>query len=148
LSNTDLLFLADALAGSSASANAGGPVHKALERETRIVSWEQSNYFGGLHPMTDGCAFPHLARLAPYEEYEPLQLPDPLAERLSDILLYVAESADRIGLPVQALALLTEPAVRQFSAQVKMSSISDWRSALQAMRAIDAGALIPFIEKN
>src|SRR5262249_52455599 len=138
----------DALPDSLLNQRAPGLLTDALAREKSVVQPEQVNYFGGVHPTTDGCAQPHLAKLAPYEDYENLFFIDPLAERLSDILLYLAESADRIGLPVQALALVAEPAVLQFSMRVKMSHATDWQSAIEAMRSIDLRALIPVLEKN
>jgi hypothetical protein len=148
LSSSDLLSLIDDLSKSPSSQRVSSVVATALTRETAVVQAEQMNYFGGLHPTTDGCSEPHLTKLAPYEEYENLLLPQPLAERLSDILLYLAEAADRLGLPLQGLAVLAEPAVQQFSTRVKMSHPNDWQSAIDAMRAIDLTALIPVLEKN
>ena len=113
-----------------------------------MVEPNQLNYFGGIHPGTDGCARPHLTRLAPYEEYENFYFTDPLTEHLSDILLYLAEAADRRGVPVQGLAMLAEPAVQQFSTKLKMSHPTDWQSAIEALRSIDLNALIPLLEKN
>jgi hypothetical protein len=148
LSNADSFFLADALSISPLGKRAQSILADAIARETIVVQTDQVGYFGGMHPRTDGCAQPHFARLAPYEEYENLLPVDPLAERLSDILLYAADAADRLGLPVQGLALLAEPVVQQFSMQVRMSHNTDWQSAIEAMRSIDLIPLIPVLDKN
>jgi len=148
LSNTDLFFLADALSTSPLSKRAHSILADAIAHETMVVRPDQVNYLGGMHPITDGCSQPHFTRLAPYEEYENLMSVDPLAERLSDILLYAADAADRLGLPVQGLALLAEPVVQQFSVQTRMSHTNDWQSAIEAMRSIDLVPLIPVLDKN
>jgi hypothetical protein len=148
LSNADFFFLADALSTSPVSKRAQSILTDAIARETIVVQPHQVDYFGGTHPGTDGCAQPHFTRLAPYEEYENLLFVDPLAERLSDILLYAADAADRLGLPVQGLALLAEPLLQQFSMQLKMSHNTDWQSAIEAMRSIDLVPLIPVLDTN
>ena len=148
LSNADFFFLADALSTSPVSKRAQSILTDAIAHETMVVPPHQLDYFGGTHPGTDGCAQPHFTRLAPYEEYENLMFVDPLAERLSDILLYAADAADRLGLPVQGLALLAEPLLQQFSMQVKMNHNTDWQSAIEAMRSIDLVPLIPVLDRN
>ena len=147
-SNADFFFLADALSTSPVSKRAQSILTDAIAHETMVVPPHQVDYFGGTHPGIDGCAQPHFTRLAPYEEYENLMFVDPLAERLSDILLYAADAADRLGLPVQGLALLAEPLLQQFSLQVKMSHNTDWQSAIEAMRSIDLVPLIPVLDRN
>ena len=148
LSNADFFFLADALSTSPVSKRAQSILTDAIARETIVVQPQQVDYFGGTHPGTDGCSQPHFTRLAPYEEYENLIFVDPLAERLSDILLYAADAADSLGLPVQGLALLAEPLLQQFSMQLKMSHNTDWQSAIEAMRSIDLVPLIPVLDRN
>jgi hypothetical protein len=148
LSNADFFFLADALSTSPLSKRAHSILADAIARETVAVQPNQVDYFGGMHIGTDGCAQPHFTRPAPYEEYENLLFVDPLAERLSDILLYAADDADRLGLPVQGLALLAESVVQQFSMHLKMSHSTDWQSAIEAMRSIDLAPLIPVLDRN
>jgi hypothetical protein len=143
---SDLFFLADAFIKSTEDNGLPGPVVSAYNAERRLVSLEQANYFGGYHAKTDGCARPHLTNLSPYEDYADLLLSEPLAERLSDVLLAVAESADRTGLPVEALGLLAENAVRQFSQKTKTLRREDWISAVDAVRSIDMGELVPSLE--
>src|SRR5262245_10015942 len=148
LSNADFFFLADALSASPLSRRAQSILTDAIAHETTVVQPNQVDYFGGMHPGIDGCTQPHFTRLAPYEEYENFLFVDPIAERLSDVLLYAADAADRLGLPVQGLALLAEPVVQQFSMQLKMSHSKDWQSAIEAMRSIDLVPLIPFLDRN
>src|SRR5262249_55271294 len=148
LSNADFFFLADSFSASALSKPAWSTLTDAIARETMVMKPDQLDYLGGIHPAIDGCAQPHFARLAPYEEYENLMFADPLAERLSDILLYAADAPDRLGLPVQGLGLVAEPLVQQFSMELKMSHATDWQSAIEAMRSIDLVPLIPVLDKN
>jgi hypothetical protein len=148
LSSSDLVFLADALASAPSPEMLASPTAVALRRATVLVSHEQSNYFGGYHVLTDGCAHPHLINLGPYEDFENLGTNVPLAERLSHLLLDLADAADREGLPVKVVALLAEAAVRRFAVLADMSTEFDWKTALEAMRGIDLNALLPLLEKN
>jgi len=141
------MFIADALIERT-DVKLSGPVLTSFRKEASITSSDQSHYFGGVHPTTYGCAEPHLMQLVPYEEYENLFSPQPLAERLSDILLYLAEAADRAGLPVEGLAVLAEPAVQQFSTRAKMNYLSDWKSAVNGMRSLDINSLMHLLDEN
>jgi hypothetical protein len=51
-------------------------------------------------------------------------------------------------LPVDAMSLLAEPAARQLSSKVHMTSKDDWMSAIEAMHDIDIKALIPSLQKG
>jgi hypothetical protein len=136
LSSGDLYFLADALMKLPEYEKLNGPVRSSFEITGKELS-VQHHYFGGFHRMTLACAHPHLVRLAPFEEYENDRMLEPLAERLSDILLDLAEAADRDGFGAQALARLAEPAVRQYSARIAGYGQRDWMSAIERMRSVD-----------
>src|SRR5262249_7949466 len=137
-----------ALASAPYPETSASPIVVALRRETVLVPREQTNYFGGYHVLTDGCAHPHLTNLGPYEDFENLRTNVPLAERLSHLLLDLADAADREGLPVEATALLAEGAVQRFAVLADMSTEFDWATALVAMHHIDLNALLPLLEKN
>jgi hypothetical protein len=91
---------------------------------------------------------PDLAILGPYEDYADLLRPEPVAERLSDILLEVAESADRVALPPAALGLLAEDVVREFAKKAKDIPTEDWVAAMGAIRSINVAELMPLLEKK
>jgi hypothetical protein len=137
LTASDLFFLADSFISTSADRGNSEVLVSAYTRELQLVPLQQIDYFGGIHTETAGCTHPHLVNSPPYEDYAEHFSPTPLAERMSDILLEVVESADRIALPVEAVGLLAESAVREFFRQTRSTPREDWRSAAHAMRAID-----------
>jgi hypothetical protein len=147
LGSGDLYFLADALMRVPEYAKLNGPVRSSFEIAGKEMSG-QHDYFGGFHRMTLGCAHPHLVPLAPFEEYENHRLLEPLAERLSDVLLDLAEAADRDGVSAQALARLAEPAIRRYSSRIAGYGQRDWMSAIETMRSVDLKTLSPGFERN
>jgi hypothetical protein len=147
LSPGDLYFLADALGSVPEYKKLNSPVRTAFET-SESEAFGQHQYFGGFHRRTLACAHPHLVRLAPFEEYENQQLLEPLAERLSEILLALAEAADRDGIPAQALARLADPAIRRYSLRMAGYGPRDWMTAIDMMRSVDLKALSPALERN
>ena len=57
-------------------------------------------------------------------------------------MLTLAESADRSGLPLEALALVAEPAVRHLALNAQMNNSADWRAALRAMSRLPLEELV------
>ncbi len=125
----------------------GSVVAQALENELMHTPPRQAEYFGGYHPETYGCIHPHLVPLGPYEDFENLRFATNISERLSHLLLNLAESADSAGVPSDALALLAEAAVREVASKNKMNDKDDWTAALEAMSKLDIQALLPGLEK-
>jgi hypothetical protein len=146
LSSLDLYFIADwfwcrhGAAGLSSHSLAG-----AIAREVKVTNPRQADYFGGFHGQTYGCVHSHLLQLGPYENFSHLGLLDPMSERLSHFMLDLAESADRAGLPLAAMAILAQPAVLRFAATSKMVNAADWRTAVEEMKSVQLESLVPLL---
>jgi hypothetical protein len=80
---------------------------------------------------------PHLAPLAPYEEYERHFFPMEIAERSAEMKLYLSELLDRLGLPAAAMSAFSEPVAQMVFRSVHMSDDHDWASVLAAFRSVD-----------
>jgi hypothetical protein len=148
LTSSDLFFLADAFLQSSAQNANSAPLLSAYNEELRRVPLEQAQYFGGIHTETAGCTHAHLMNVPPYEEFADRQTVTPIAERMSDILLELVETADRSGLPIEAVGLLTEHAARQFFAETRNTPKQDWLSSAQALSKLDMSAFVDVLEKR
>jgi len=149
LSSSDLYFLADGYwSRHSQDKWLQNPVTQALEMELKQTNLQEAEKLGGVHFVTYGCVHPHLIRLGPYEDYENYKFADNIAERLSHLPLNLAESADRAGIPVDALAILAEWAVREVALKAKMNDKDDWPVAVEAMNAIKVEDLVPLLEKG
>ena len=148
LTASDLFFLADAFIQPLTNEDLSPELLAAYAAERRLVPLEQTNYFGGVHAETGGCTHPHLMNLGPYEDYAEQLLTDPLGERMSDIVLEVIESADRVTLPVGALGMLVDSAVREFFKKTKTTPREDWLTSVQAMSAIDLATFMPLLERR
>jgi hypothetical protein len=148
LTSADLFFLAEAFIQTNLDKGNSAIMLDAYAAELHAVPLQSVNYFGGIHTDTGGCTHPHLLNSVPYEEYAELLFPVPLAERMSDILLEVVESADRSTLPVEVVGMLAESAVRRFFEKTRSTPREDWLSAAQAMSQIDLASLVPVLEKR
>jgi hypothetical protein len=146
LTASDLLYLADSFIKTPLAKGNSAGLLAAYEAELRQVPLQQLDYFGGIHTDSGGCAHPHLLNSVPYEEYADQIFPTPLAERMSDILLEVVESADRSNLPVEAVSLLAESAVRRFFEKTRNTPREDWLSAAQVMGQIDLASFVSVLE--
>jgi hypothetical protein len=69
-----------------------------------------------------------------------------MAERLSPIVLDLAAAADRLNLPLGALALVSETAVHDTARRSLMANRDDWRAALQAIRSLRLEPLLDVLE--
>jgi hypothetical protein len=80
--------------------------------------------------------------LSPYEDYENFRFADAMSERLSHLLLDLAAEMDRIGIPAEALAVLGEPAIREWARNARMNDRDDWMAALEGVSQIRLPQLI------
>jgi Tfp pilus assembly protein PilF len=76
------------------------------------------------------CSHPQLLRLAPYEFYEKLLMPDRLAARASEFKLSLAAYFDRTGLPASLLGTLAEPLALEIFRSMHLSDLRDWSSVV------------------
>ena len=143
LSSSDLYFLAERYWRRHGSKQlAESPLTLALQSLEQATHRARTQSFGGIHPSTYGCLHNHLLPLSPYEDYENFRLADAMSERLSHLLLDLAAEMDRIGIPAEALAVLGEPAVREWARKARMNDRDDWMAALEGVSQIRLPQLI------
>ena len=141
LSSSDLYYLGNRLWDEKQAAHLGnGPVREALERASTLVPSHQDRFFAGSE-LGDRSYCKRLPP-PPYEEYNNSLLTHHLSRRLGHFMLTLAESADRSGLPLEALALVAEPAVRHLALNAQMNNSADWRGALRAMSRLPLEELV------
>ena len=149
LSSEELFELADGYWRKKGPAGwRESPLADQLARERILQTSESITWIGGYYPQSYGCGHAHLFPLGPYEEYENVKNPELISERLSHVLLDLAEKIDRLGLPLELLPLLAEPAVRQLAITKGMSDWSDWQSALEGLRELRLEPLISHLQEN
>ena len=80
---------------------------------------------------------PHLLRLAPYEEYERMMLPMKMAERVTELKLYLIDYAGQAGIPAAALGTMAEPLALEVLRKLQMADPKDWRPVPLAFSNLD-----------
>lgn len=139
LSSSDLFFLAERYWRKHGNKQLGeNPLTTAMQS----LEQERIHALGGVHPTTYGCLHTHLLPLSPYEDYENFRFADAMSERLSHLLLDLAGEMDRIGIPVEALAVFGEPAIREWARKARMNDRDDWMAALEAASQLQLPQLI------
>lgn len=93
-------------------------------------------------------ARPRLEPLPPYEHYALELFPSRLAERLSELALALASAADEAGLPPDALALIAEPLARRLLADLEMTDMADYRSAVDVWKRVQAEQLVKLYQEE
>jgi Flp pilus assembly protein TadD len=134
---SDLLFLGGRYAARYKQSPWNSPVDAALREASVHNDGSRLNLLGAVPVGLYGCDHPHLAPLAPYEEYERRLFPVELAERAAEMKLYLSVLLDKMGLPAAALPALAEPATRIAFSSIHMSDGYDWAQALSVFRAMD-----------
>ncbi len=143
LSSSDLYFLAERYWRKHGSKQLGeNPLTVALQSLEQATHQARTQSFGGIHPSTYGCLHNHLLPLSPYEDYENFRFADAMSERLGHLLLDLAAEMDRIGIPAEALAVLGEPAIREWVRKARMNDRDDWMAALEGVSQIHLPQLI------
>jgi len=100
---------------------------------------------GSVAPELNGCAQPRLHRYEPYEDYQFQARPEPMAQRLAELKLYLAWLADGSGWPPDVLAILASPVADAVLRRMAMRDMWDWRGALDSYRSLKAGNLEPLV---
>jgi hypothetical protein len=94
----------------------------------------------------NGCDHAHLVRLAPYEEYERMMMPMKMAERVTELNLYLIDYAGQAGIPAAALGSLAEPLALEVLRKLQMSDSKDWRPIPLAFASLDEQSLIAILK--
>jgi hypothetical protein len=141
LSSSDLYFLVETMRNEIAGLKLQGPLFEEFASQKNNAAWREIALLGGYHLRTYGNVHSALVSLGPYEEYERLLMKDAMSERLSHVLLDAAEMADRAGIPIDALAVLSEPLLRQLAGDMHMADNDDWLAAIHAMSHISFSKL-------
>jgi hypothetical protein len=148
LSTSDLYFILEAyLKSAPLEALGDSPVAQALARESKKAAAQPVQFFGGSHGTTYGCTHAHLLNLGPYEDYLNYRFATPMAERLAEFILILAESADRCGIPADGLAQIAEPAAHDLFSKLHLNSKDDWLTVIQNMNHFQLESLLPVLEK-
>ena len=148
LSSSDLYFLAERFWQKHGTGKLGeNPTTLAMQQINRSSARTSADFFGGPHLKTFGCLHNHLPALRPYEDYENFRLADAMSERLGHFLLDLAESLDRLGIPVEALAVVGEPAVRELAKNATMNDRDDWMAVIESAAQVRIPELILAVQK-
>ena len=148
LSSSDLYFLGEQFWRKHGAETLGeNPTTVAIQQINRNSARTSADYFGGPHLKTFGCLHNHLPPLRPYEDYEHFRLADVMSERLGHFLLDLAESLDRLGIPVEALAVVGEPAIRELAENATMNDRDDWMAVIESAAQVRIPELILAVQK-
>ncbi|HKD04576.1 MAG TPA: hypothetical protein VKB79_01630 [Bryobacteraceae bacterium] len=145
---SDLLFLSDRYLARYPKAAWNSPVDAALRQAESKTSSDTLQILGPVHTKLIGSNQPRLPRLAPYEEYERHLFPTEIAERASEIKLYIASALDRYAVPAAAIPAVAEPVAKRAFGSMKMLDSRDWASAIRAFRTIDQKAIAAALEDS
>ena len=117
------------------------PVTAALQQLSKNNDGERLRWLGPSAPALLGCSHPHLDVAGPYEEYEKLIMPFKLAQRSAEFKLYLADFADRAGIPPRVLNVIGQPLTLQMLKHMRMTDLQDWRDALAAFGGLNDSAV-------
>ena len=111
-------------------------------RKVPATDLDGLDLLGGSHPYLNGCDHSHLLRLAPYEQYERLMLPMMMAERVTELKLYLIDYAGQAGIPAEALAMVAEPLALETLHKLRMADTKDWRPVPLAFSSLDEEKIV------
>lgn len=109
------------------------PADPAAERRLDVL--------GAIRLKAYGYGRPRLWQDPPYEEYERLLSDASIAERISELKLYLVCEADAAGVPVEQLARVAEPVAKSILSVVQMGDFWDWRSVIKGFDELSGPAL-------
>lgn len=145
---SDLYFLADRYLAKNKTDPWQSPVTVGLRRELDRQPGGHQDLLGASLPELFDCDHPHMLFLAPYEEYARYMMPGKLAERAAEFKLYLAVSADSLGVPAAALGVIAEALARQILGAAKMSDLRDWSAIPAAMEHLNDSMLKAALDKS
>ena len=129
---SDLYRLGRARLAASSHAFPESPVAGAIAAlPADAGSWDGLDLMGSIRSKTFGYSRPRMWEDALYEEYERYLSDLMIAERTAEPKLYLVQAADSLGVPVETLARVAEPAAKRVLSEVQMVDLWDWRSVLR-----------------
>jgi Flp pilus assembly protein TadD len=143
---SDLYFLNDAYLSRYKADLWDSPVTRAMRQWPAGADLSGLANLGSSHPLLSGCDHGHLVRLAPYEEYERMMLPMKMAERVTELKLYLIDYAGQAGIPAAALGTLAEPLALEVLHKLRMADAKDWRPIPLAYAGLDAQNLLSILK--
>ena len=143
---SDLHFIGDALLEQAPKDLWSSPALNAMR--TASVHAHEPDLLGSVAPDLSGCGQPRLRRFEPYEEYQRHFMPARLAERLSELKLYLAWISDNSAWPPDTLPEVSAPAADYLLGKLQMHDMWDWDSVLQAFRGLKAEGLEPLGQRQ
>jgi hypothetical protein len=143
---SDLYFLAGAYLARYKADAWESPVTRTVRQWPGGADSSELARLGGSHPTLNGCDHAHMLRLAPYEEYERVMLPMKMAERVTELKLYLIDYAGQAGIPAAALGTLAEPMALEVLRKLQMSDSKDWRPITLALASFDAQNLTSLLK--
>ena len=135
LSLSDLYRIGRARISDSPVAAALASLPPDAEADRRL------NMIGAIRPKAYGYSRPRIWSDPPYEEYERYHSDASIAERMSELKLYLVREADAAGLSVEQLARVAEPVARSVLSIVEMGDFWDWRSVTETFDRLTGPAL-------
>ena len=145
---SDLYFLGDRYLERYKTDPWQSPATRALREIATHNDGSRLAWLGAEFDELFLCSHPHLRPAPPYEDLEKEIHPEKVAERSAEFKLYLAQVADRSGIPASALGSLAEPAARIVLKRLQLTDIYDWRSALAAYASLDANILQEVLPKQ
>lgn len=142
---SDLYFLAGNYLSRYQADAWESPVTRAL-RKWPAARLSGLDRLGGSHPESNGCDHAHLLRLAPYEEYERMMIPMKMAERVTELNLYLIDYAGQSGIPAAALGTMAEPLALEVLRKLQMADPKDWRPITLAFSSLDEQKLVAILK--
>jgi tetratricopeptide (TPR) repeat protein len=134
---SDQVFLAERYLKRYKTSPWGSSVDAALRQAGTNNDGSRINLLGAVNLTLYGCNHPHLVALAPYEQYENRMFPVDIAERTSEMKLYLSALLDNLALPAALLQSIAEPATKIAFRSVAMSDFHDWAQPLNVFRTFD-----------
>lgn len=145
---SDLYFLGDRYLERYKTDPWQSPATRALREIAAHNDGSRLAWLGAEYDDLFLCSHPHLRTAPPYEDLEKEVLPGKVAERSAEFKLYLAQVADRAGIPASALGSLAEPSVRFVLKRLELTDIYDWRSTLAAYASLDVKTLQEVLPKQ
>ena len=96
---------------------------------------------GAIRPNAYGYSRPRIWPDPPYEEYERYLSDASIAERMSELKLYLVREADAAGVSSERLARVAETVAKSVLSVVQMGDFRDWRSVLKGFDEFTGPAL-------